>query len=148
MTRVAGITATALVALGWRLDWRDDGALYITLTNLARIDHSSAASRVIGLPASTGMHTDHRESPCRECMLSRQQSEVTSFTGQMDEVVLPSHCPGAPAFTGHGGTVQNPKPSAAPVSILQLKYNSKGPGPCQINENDPGARPGGGGEGH
>lgn len=71
-------------------------------------------------------------------MLSRQQSEVTSFTGQMDEVVLPSHCPGAPAFTGHGGTVQNPKPSAAPVSILQLKYNSKGPGPCQINENDPG----------
>lgn len=72
-------------------------------------------------------------------MLPRQQSEVTSFTGQMDEVVLPSHCPGAPAFTGHGGTVRYPKPSAASVSTLQLKYDSKGPGPCQINENDQGA---------
>lgn len=72
-------------------------------------------------------------------MLPRQQSEVTSFTGQMDEVVPPSHCPGAPAFAGPGGTVQYPKPSAAPVSLLQLKYDSKGPGPCQIDENDPGA---------
>lgn len=35
--------------------------------------------------------------------------------------------------------MQYPKPSAASVSILQLKYDSKGPGLCQINENDPGA---------
>lgn len=73
-------------------------------------------------------------------MLLRQQSEVTSFTGQMDEVILPSHSPECtPAFTGHSSTVQYPKSLAASVSILQLKYNSKGPGPCQINENDPGA---------
>lgn len=118
-----------------------DGALYITLTNLARVDHSSAASRVISLRVSeracAKMRRDHRESPCQEYMLLRQQSEVTSFTGQMDEVILPSHSPECTSL--HRTQCSIPKPSAASVSILQLKYDSKCPGPCQINENDPGA---------
>lgn len=68
------------------------------------------------------MHTDHEESPCQERMLLRQQSEVTSFTGQMDEVILlPSNCP---ECTGLHRTAvaltRIPTPTAASVSILRL----------------------------
>lgn len=52
----------------------------------------------------------------------------------------------APAFAGHTGTAQYVSQfSAASVSILRLKYDSKGSGTCQTDENDKGAGLGVGG---
>lgn len=86
VTHIAGITATVPVASGWRLDWWNDGALGITLTNLAHIDHSSAASRVISRRGQ-GCTRTTRRAHAKNSFCIGSQVETTSFTGQTGEVV-------------------------------------------------------------
>lgn len=84
------------------------------------------------------MHTGHQESPCQEHMLHRQQSEDYFLH-------RPSGCDGSSAFQRPHGRCAVCQLSAASVSILRLKYDSKGSGTCQTDENDKGAGLGVGG---
>lgn len=145
MTHVAGITATVPVALGWRLERWNDGASDVTLTNLARVDHSSAASRVISR-RGRGCTRATKRARAKNACCTDSKVKTTSFTGQVDAMVPPPSsghkCSSLCRPHGHCAVCQL---SAASVSILQLKYDSKGSGTCQTDENDKGAGLGVGG---
>lgn len=145
MTQVVGITALALVALGWRPDWRDVGALDITLTNLARTDHSSAESRVISLQEQ-GCSRTTRRARARNAYCS--DSKVRLFASQANGCgdSLASQQPHLhQPPQDHSGTSRCGKPSA---SILQLKHDPRGSGLCQTDEKWHGSWLGGGGKDH